>query len=99
MDRIGAARDDVGDQRLAADAAVDGAAEIDGVADVKLVVRAHALGKARRQLLAHLAQRAIAVRLEEEKGAAGQFGDRSEEHTSELQSLMRISVALLGLQK
>src|SRR5688572_7437668 len=31
MDRICAARDDVGDERLTADAAVDGAAEINGV--------------------------------------------------------------------
>src|SRR3546814_1543695 len=95
--RIGAARDDVGDERLAADATVDGAPEIDGVAHKEPVFGAHPARKTPRQFLAHLAQRPIAVRLEEEQGAARQF--RSEEHTSELQSLMRISYAVFCLKK
>src|SRR3546814_16422863 len=37
-----------------------------------------ALREARRQFLAHLAERSIAVRLEEEQGAAWQFGDCGE---------------------
>src|SRR3546814_18998897 len=65
--RIGAARDDVGDERLAADATVDGAPEIDGVAHKEPVFGAHPARKTPRQFLAHLAQRPIAVRLEEEQ--------------------------------
>src|SRR3546814_10899305 len=61
-------------------------AEIDAVDDVRLVL-------ARREL------RGLAVRRDLRQRIDGRAARRSEEHTSELQSLMRISYAVFCLKK
>lgn len=79
MDCVAAARDDVGDERFAPDAAIDGAAEIDAGSQTNR----RSPGRMPRAKLA-ASSRPIwrsgpwPLRLEEEQGAAGKFGDGGE---------------------
>src|SRR5690606_33890393 len=59
------------DDTFAADAAVDRAAEIDRIAEQGDVFGAELGGESLRQLVAHLSQRAVAMRLEEGDHPAG----------------------------
>src|SRR3546814_1268893 len=59
----------------------------------------HRRGKAGRRLLKALARAPGLQRLDHLVGVLGREEPRSEEHTSELQSLMRISYAVFCLKK
>src|SRR3546814_3258586 len=73
--------------------AADGAALHGGGADLLVAQHAEQLAEALDLLLHHPPE------CFRRHVAAGHAGARSEEHTSELQSLMRISYAVFGLQK
>src|SRR3546814_3468125 len=74
------------------------AAEVRGAA---MIVRPFIADHDRRIAIFHLAVREIAVGVEQHEGGLEpeRLLQRSEEHTSELQSLMRISYAVFCLKK
>ena len=63
--RLQAARADTSDDVFARDSTIDSAAEIDGIAHQGEIFGAQLAGERPRQFMTHLAQGAVAVRLEE----------------------------------
>src|SRR3546814_1039716 len=61
--------------------------------------RTHLVGHDQSQRAGLVVQRLAVAAVDEERSAVAEGGIRSEEHTSELQSLMRISYAVFCLKK